>query len=198
MPQAPPSKPGSVGGSASNSKTDQTSINPNPGNFGSAKEGAHGHHAAKPVNAKPKPKPKPVSSATKSSDKPLILYAYAESEATRDNLKFFLDQGLHAAADFVFILIGETNVTDLIPADKANVRVVSRPQTCSDLGAYGEVLRKDGLWKKYKRFITMNASIRGPFLPYWSNACWSDLYLDRLSDKVKVSLERPQFWGRNR
>ncbi|KAJ0331887.1 hypothetical protein COL5a_002557 [Colletotrichum fioriniae] len=54
------------------------------------------------------------------------------------------------------------------------------------MGAIGEVLRKDDLWKKYKRFITMNASIRGPFLPAWSSSCWSDLYLSKVTETTKL------------
>ncbi|CZT40632.1 uncharacterized protein RSE6_00269 [Rhynchosporium secalis] len=37
-------------------------------------------------------------------DVPLVTYVYVESDYARINLKFFIDHGLHAAADFVFIL----------------------------------------------------------------------------------------------
>jgi hypothetical protein len=117
--------------------------------------------------------------------KTLILYAYAESEAAKENIQYFIHQGLHGAADFIFLLNGETSVADLIPK-KDNIKVISRKNDCFDLGAYGETLRKDDLWKQYKRFITLNASIRGPFVPYWSGGCWSDLYLSKITEKVKV------------
>lgn len=120
-------------------------------------------------------------------DRPLVLYIYAESATARPNLKFFLQKGLHAEADFVFVLNGATTVRDLIPGALANIRVVEREDRCFDLGGIGEVLRQDGLWKKYKRFITMNASIRGPFLPaYHSAACWTDKFLNRLNDRTKL------------
>lgn len=119
------------------------------------------------------------------SDRPLISYAYAESVSGRANFKYFLDQALHGAADFIFIINGETDAADLIP-QKPNIRVVRRNNTCFDLGAHGEVLRENDLWKKYKRFITLNASIRGPFVPRWSRSCWSDVYLGRVTEKVKV------------
>lgn len=119
------------------------------------------------------------------SDRPLILYAYAESESARENLRFFLNKGVHGAADFVFIFNGETTAVDTIP-EAENIRVVQRSNTCFDLGAFGEVLRADDLWRRYKRFITLNASIRGPFLPIWSSDCWSDMFLNRVTDLVKV------------
>ncbi|KAJ0359852.1 hypothetical protein COL26b_014248 [Colletotrichum chrysophilum] len=72
---------------------------------------------------------------------------------------------------------------------KPNVTVVKRDNTCFDLGAIGEVLRKNNLWKRYKRFITMNASIRGPFLPWWSKSCWTDLYLGKITETTKSLVE---------
>lgn len=136
------------------------------------------------------PSSKPSSS--KPTDRPLILYAYADSStgSARTNLEFFLAHALHDAADFVFILNGETDVDKIIPSKK-NIRYVKRPNDCYDLGAYAEVLLADDLYKSYKRFITLNASIRGPFIPYWSDACWSDMYLNKVTDEVKVYLHLP-------
>ncbi|KXJ92026.1 hypothetical protein Micbo1qcDRAFT_183379 [Microdochium bolleyi] len=118
-------------------------------------------------------------------ERPLILYAYSESEYGRENFKFFLDQGLHGAADFIFIFNGKSDLIKLVP-NESNIRVVERSNTCFDLGAFGEVLQEDDLWKKYKRFITLNASIRGPFIPFWSDKCWSDVYLDKLTNATKL------------
>ncbi|RYP26188.1 hypothetical protein DL767_008140 [Monosporascus sp. MG133] len=70
---------------------------------------------------------------------------------------------------------------------KKKSRPLILPNTCYDLGSHWEVLRKDGLRKGYDRFIVLSASIRGPFVPYWSGACWSDLYLDRVTERVKAA-----------
>ncbi|ROW04759.1 hypothetical protein VMCG_04734 [Cytospora schulzeri] len=134
------------------------------------------------------------------SDRPLILYAYAESENARANLEFFLKKGLHGKADFVFIFNGEApEAVQLIPTKRSNVRVVQRDNTCYDIGSFGKVLRSqikvggDGnngkgvpLWHRYKWFITMNASIRGPFLPVWSEECWTDAFLRKVTDDTKL------------
>ncbi|ROW11836.1 hypothetical protein VPNG_04927 [Cytospora leucostoma] len=134
------------------------------------------------------------------SDRPLILYAYAESENALTNLKFFLSKGLHGRADFVFIFNGAApEAVRLIPKVLPNVKVVQRGNTCYDIGAYGEVLRsqikfgkwakeEDGipLWKRYKKFITINASIRGPFLPVWSDECWTDAILRKVTHETKL------------
>ncbi|KAK0116459.1 hypothetical protein ONS95_013474 [Cadophora gregata] len=133
------------------------------------------------------PSAKGESSKSKAHDRPLILYTYADSKdgSALENLKFFVAHGLHAAADFVFILNGKTKAEDIVP-DRENVRIVQRPNECYDLGAFSEVLQKDDLYKRYKRFITMNASIRGPFVPYWSEDCWTDMFLSKITDEVKL------------
>ena len=147
-------------------------------------------------SSKPQPtKSSSVSSSTskvQQQDRPLILYAYHESDSARANLKFFVNEGLSGAADFVFIINGETEDSALVPR-LPHIRVVERPNTCYDLGSFGEVLRAHDLYKKYKRFITINASVRGPFVPRWATGktCWMDAFLNRLSDTVKVIFNFP-------
>ena len=119
------------------------------------------------------------------ADRPLILYTYFETEKARFNLEFFIKHGLHAQADFVFILSGDNEAEKLLP-QKSNIRYIKRKNDCYDLGAYAETLLKDDLYKKYQKFILINASLRGPFVPYWSEACWTDMYLKRITDEVKV------------
>lgn len=118
--------------------------------------------------------------------RPLILYSYAESENARENLAFFISNALNGRADFVFIFNGDTNAHEMLP-ELPNIRIVQRENKCFDIGAHGEVLRTGDLWKGYKRFILMNASIRGPFMPTYASSCWMDAFLNKITDKVKVS-----------
>lgn len=123
----------------------------------------------------------------------LILYAYHETANARRNAEFFIRHGLHGSADFIFIINGEgTGLDTLLPPDAENIKVVRRENTCYDIGSYGDALRGLGdSIKQYKRFILLNASIRGPFVPHWSKECWSDAYLGRLTDQVKVGDPSP-------
>lgn len=147
--------------------------------------------------------------------KSLIQYAYFEAESARENLKFFLRHGFHDSADFIFIFNGATDADELLPNNPkspwydekvSNIRVIKRDNTCYDLGAHTEVLmklvdengqflteeipgenvKKRLLWYRYNRFILMNASVRGPFLPHWSALCWNEAFWDLITDKVKV------------
>lgn len=80
---------------------------------------------------------------------------------------------------------GDTKLYKKIP-NKPNIRYIRRKNDCYDMGAFAEVLIKDDLYKRYNRFITLNASIRGPFMPNWSSSCWSDMFFGKITEKVKV------------
>ena len=139
---------------------------------------------------------------------PLILYAFAAADWALPNLQFFLTHGLHGHATFVFILNGalpDPNASvdeqisfspdlrieqarELIRAyasfySNENLLIVDRPNTCYDLGAFGQVLtaNSSNLYATHKQFILINASLRGPFIPVWSHDCWTDAYLRPLN-----------------
>ena len=111
-----------------------------------------------------------------------------ETELARKNLQFYIKHALHNAADFLFIFNGDTDADKLLP-EAGNIRSIHRENKCYDLGAFAEVLTTNDLYKKYKKYITMNASIRGPFLPYWSQGCWSDMYLSKITEDTKVHFQ---------
>eukprot|EP01117_Protostelium_nocturnum_P010447 TRINITY_DN3762_c0_g1_i1.p1 TRINITY_DN3762_c0_g1~~TRINITY_DN3762_c0_g1_i1.p1 ORF type:complete len:218 (-),score=33.95 TRINITY_DN3762_c0_g1_i1:88-741(-) len=40
--------------------------------------------------------------------------------------------------------------------------------------------------RQYKKFVFLNFSVIGPFVPLWSNDCWLDAFAGELDDQVKV------------
>lgn len=122
------------------------------------------------------------------SQRPLIIYAYAESNFARANLQYFVQNGLYAGADFLFIINGNATLDLLLPESLPNVKIVRRGNECFDMGGIGQVLNSNNreLVKKYSKFILMNASVRGPFLPTWAEGCWTDKFFNQLSDEVKL------------
>ncbi len=117
-----------------------------------------------------------------------MVYAFHESETALANARFFINHALHANADFLFLINGPSALEKDIPTHLPNIDIRLRENTCYDLGSYGEVLGQDDrlLAKKYKKFILLNSSIRGPFLPVWSRECWTDIYANMVTDTVKV------------
>ncbi|KAK6531423.1 hypothetical protein TWF281_008228 [Arthrobotrys megalospora] len=125
-------------------------------------------------------------------ERALITYVYFETPNARQNALFFINHGLHAQADFIFILNGETDLATHIPG-APNIEIIQRNNTCYDLGSHAEILTANNntLINKYNRFIMLNASVRGPFLPIWSRECWSDAYLDKITETNKVCIYAP-------
>lgn len=85
---------------------------------------------------------------TAPQDRPLVLYAYTESPFARENLEFFLDHGLHAAADFVFILNGETDADELIFPDSKYFQKTKRQDNLNGIQSSPEA---DKLFQEAKK-----------------------------------------------
>jgi hypothetical protein len=117
----------------------------------------------------------------------LVIYVYHETGNAFENAQFFIQNGLHGSADFIFVLNGDAPLLEPLLPSGPNIEVFRKDNTCFDLGTYGHVVRKKNLLKSgYKQFILMNASVRGPFMPTWSKDCWSTAWLSKLSDTMKV------------
>lgn len=118
----------------------------------------------------------------------LILYSYYETEEAEENFAFFQRHAVHSKADFIVMLNGEYTIDISRLRRLPNVRIVERPNRCFDLGGFHEILtRNRTLTTAYKRFIFMNASLRGPFFPAWArDVCWSDAYWDQLDARTKL------------
>lgn len=149
---------------------------------------------------------------------PLVLYAYSPASWALSNLQFFLKHGLHGTATFVFIINGALvpdsdsdqssstfinnteaavvevlNILEPYARKYPNIKIWKRPNTCYDLGAYAEVLKTDSsaLLRAHGKFVLINASLRGPFVPFWSQECWSDAYLRLIDTRNTANSTHP-------
>ncbi|KAJ3293767.1 hypothetical protein HK104_004202 [Borealophlyctis nickersoniae] len=118
----------------------------------------------------------------------LIVYVYFEAPEQHDNLLFFLKHGLHAKADFVFVINGEYDPVNITFPQADNIRVLQRPNECMDLGTFPIAIRnrwRDTPHKKLKKYTRFFFSF---FVipPVWSNECWSDVFLNRINKEVKM------------
>lgn len=148
--------------------------------------------------------------------KTLISYVYAEGAINRRNLQFFIDHGLHESSHFVFSFNGDTDAYKLLPIyedspnrkpghNYSNIEVLTRDNKCFDMGAHGEAFLREWdekkktwtpmtghdrggrkFWESFDRFILMNASVRGPFIPISDMECWMERFFSLISEKVKL------------
>ena len=118
---------------------------------------------------------------TKYNSKICCLYAYYEKDQKyKDNLQFFLNNGLLNEIDYYIIING--NCTVNIP-DKNNIKVIKRENIGFDFGAYSCVVEKH-LIKEYDYYIFMNTSVKGPYLK--DNIKWYEPFIKLFTKDIKL------------
>ncbi len=152
----------------------------------------------------------------------LLIYVYANTHShAYGNLKYFIDEAVREGdgVDYYFILqqihnkpINESEMP-LLP--KSNGHYIQHENKCFDYGTIGwffDQYTQGNPWKKatsandingnvrieltrYKYFIFMNSSIRGPFFPPYFiqlvlksniNYYWYSVFTRRINNKVKL------------
>ncbi|KAI8823999.1 uncharacterized protein EV422DRAFT_518560 [Fimicolochytrium jonesii] len=106
-----------------------------------------------------------------------------------ENIEFFLKHGLQSNVDILFVLNSPLPSNITIPEHYPNIYVWQKENACYDLGSFKQgVERMRDVYKKtYIKYLVVNASVRGPFLPtYAQHSCWADLFTSRLSSTVKM------------
>lgn len=159
----------------------------------------------------------------------LLFYVYAETHKyAYDNFKYFLDTAVRQAdgIDYIFILQQvhqkAINETEMPPLPEGNAFYYQHENTCFDYGTIGWFIEKHTIgnpWKqtsanttndlkkkerkfdlrKYKYFIMMNSSIRGPFFPVYflkfhsdyeqdfnEKFYWYYVFTKRITEQVKL------------
>ena len=133
----------------------------------------------------------PAAIAAAPPEQFLVIYAYSQHSAEAfDNVRYFLRFGVveDPAVFYVFVVNGCHTVDFQAAAEKANVAVVERDNTCFDFGAWGvgfEAAAARGV--AFDAVIVLNASVRGPFLPAYEARRWWRVFGDRLANGVGVA-----------
>jgi hypothetical protein len=113
----------------------------------------------------------------------LILYSYYEkNNIYKNNLEFFFKYGLHEECDYLFIINGD--ITIYIPKQK-NIKVIFRKNEDYDFGAYYDALNTINI-NKYNYYFFINTSVRGPFIPTYTNIKWYQPFINLLKDDIKL------------
>ena len=168
---------------------------------GASSAGALGAHRDKRAGAHANERAGMVAAAGEEPDT-LIIYAFAATEAGsgvwEDNFDFFLAQGLVADARYRFVVVCNGGVDgawgaklDALAAWLPNFEWHVRGNQGRDAGAWSAVLNAQLPLRfdlaTIRRFILINASVRGPFLPEyfmrpWPEALFSLLHSPRCKE----------------
>jgi hypothetical protein len=128
------------------------------------------------------------------SSRTLIVYVYGKSHALAEqNLAFFIRTAVRQShhADYYFILQQIDNkIFDetKLPILPSNAHYVQHENKCFDIGTIGWFLSIGMIDKnRYKYFIFLNSSVRGPFIvSYYDSPVWYTIFTRRLNDHIKL------------
>lgn len=111
----------------------------------------------------------------------LILYVF---HVFNDNVDYFIKHGCFEHPDYKFIII--CNDLDYKVECPSYVGLVNRNNVGYDFGGWSDALLFDDLYKKFDNFIFVNSSCRGPFTPKYYKGNWCDIFIDGITDDIKL------------
>lgn len=117
--------------------------------------------------------------------KVLVLYVF---HIYNERVKAFISDSLFYDENIDFIIISnDEGVKVEIPGDTlTNVRVMYRKNIGYDFGGWSDALLANNTYRGYDKFIFVNSSVVGPFLPVGYGGRWTDVYLDGLEGNIKL------------
>jgi len=118
-----------------------------------------------------------------------LLYSYFENELSKENLNFFIKNGLSNNENINFIFIISGNKCSINIPKQKNITILFKNNTGHDFAAWSVALKEIKDKKKYDVIIFMNDTVIGPYLPRYipKNIHWYEMFCNLLSDKVKLS-----------
>jgi hypothetical protein len=108
------------------------------------------------------------------------------ARAYNDNVSFFLCYGTREEPNITYVLV--INGRFEVPGVPSYVHVIKRDNSGYDFDAVSQVLwslSPDGL-PDYDRYIIVNSTVRGPFLPSWAKRHWSYYFSRSINDRIKL------------
>ena len=116
----------------------------------------------------------------------LVLFTYYETNASKLNLYFFLKNGVFRSNMITYIFIIKGNKLSVKIPKFNNVIVQKTLNEGYDFGGWSDGLKLVNL-DNYDRFIFLNDTVRGPFLPtYLNKKDWVRHFTAFINIKVKL------------
>jgi hypothetical protein len=111
----------------------------------------------------------------------LVLYVF---HIYNDRVKHFLNNCIFNDENTDFIIISNDKNNRFTVPD--NIKLLFRDNIGYDFGGWSDALLIDNLYDKYEKFIFVNSSVSGPFLPSYYKGKWTDIYINGLQDNIKL------------
>ena len=115
----------------------------------------------------------------------LVLYVF---HIYNDRVRAFIKDSIFYDKNIDFIIISNDKEAQIHISDNnlTNVKVIYRNNIGYDFGGWSEALLTNNTYKKYDKFIFVNSSVSGPFLPIDYKGKWTDIYLNGLEANIKL------------
>jgi len=114
-------------------------------------------------------------------NKTLVLYVLHEYN---ERVECFIEHAIFQDEQTDFLIIcNNTSIQLTVPT---HVKVLYRENTGYDFAAWSYGLFYNDQYKNYDTFLFVNSSVLGPFLPMDYQKKWTNIYLDGLTDSVKL------------
>lgn len=113
----------------------------------------------------------------------VVVYHYFEKDLTyKNNLVYFLSVAILEEVDYFIMISGECTVS--LP-ERRNLRYIKTDNWNNDFGGYIKFFQVAPV-EQYEFFVFINSSVRGPFLPSYTNFRWINAFTDRLCGDVHL------------
>jgi hypothetical protein len=113
--------------------------------------------------------------------KVLVLYVF---HIYNDRVKSFIKNCIFndTNVDFIIISNDKNNIFEV----PENVKILIRDNIGYDFGGWSDALLTNNLYENYDKFIFVNSSVIGPFIPSYYKDKWTDIYINGLQDNIKL------------
>jgi hypothetical protein len=104
----------------------------------------------------------------------VVIYAFHEMN---ERVEYFFKNAIFQADDVDFVIVCNSQALEFTVPPYADV--IRRDNIGYDFGAWSDAV---ALYNNYDRYLFVNSSVVGPFVP----GKWTDIFFDRLNNEVRL------------
>ena len=112
----------------------------------------------------------------------LVLYVF---HSYNDRVKHFINHCIFYDENVDFMVISNDKNNKFTVPDY--VKTLFRDNIGYDFGGWSDALLTNSLYENYEKFIFVNSSVIGPFIPSYYKDKWTDIYINGLQNNGKAS-----------